>query len=108
MTEAQKSFQNCDRLFGLTGPLIKSSQGDKGAFVTAMEFEMTEGLTQVFQVLTVPLKPTLIDLEARKRVTRGKRKQPERLSERARKGCDSLNNGITKEAVERNPKRFLH
>jgi len=30
--------------FGLTGPLIKSSQGEKGAFVTAMEFEMSEGL----------------------------------------------------------------
>ena len=33
--------------FGLTGPLIKSSQGDKGAFVTAMEFEMTEGLNDL-------------------------------------------------------------
>jgi hypothetical protein len=30
--------------FGLTGPMIKASQGDKGAFVSAMEFEMTEGL----------------------------------------------------------------
>ncbi len=33
--------------FGLTGPLIKSSQGDKGAFVTAMEFEMSEGLNDL-------------------------------------------------------------
>ncbi len=33
--------------FGLTGPLIKSSQGDKGSFVTAMEFEMTEGLNDL-------------------------------------------------------------
>lgn len=30
--------------FGLTGPLIKASQGDKGAFVSAMEYEMSEGL----------------------------------------------------------------
>lgn len=30
--------------FGITGPMIKASQGDKGAFVSAMEFEMTEGL----------------------------------------------------------------
>jgi hypothetical protein len=34
-------------------------------------------------LVTVQRKPTLIDLEARKRVTRGKRKQPERLSEKA-------------------------
>jgi hypothetical protein len=33
--------------FGLTGPLIKSSQGDKGAFINAMEFEMTEGLNDL-------------------------------------------------------------
>lgn len=31
--------------FGVTGPMIKASQGDKGAFVSAMEFEMTEGMT---------------------------------------------------------------
>lgn len=30
--------------FGITGPMLKASQGDKGAFVSAMEFEMTEGL----------------------------------------------------------------
>lgn len=30
--------------FGVTGPMIKASQGDKGAFVSAMEFEMSEGL----------------------------------------------------------------
>lgn len=30
--------------FGITGPMIKASQGDKGAFVSAMEFEMTQGL----------------------------------------------------------------
>lgn len=30
--------------FGITGPMIKSSQGDKGAFVSGMEYEMTEGL----------------------------------------------------------------
>lgn len=33
--------------FGLTGPLIKASQGDKGAFVAAMEFEMTEGMNDL-------------------------------------------------------------
>lgn len=33
--------------FGLTGPLIKASQGDKGSFVTAMEFEMSEGLNDL-------------------------------------------------------------
>ena len=36
-------------------------------------------------------KVSLIDLESQKWVTRGKRKQPERLSEKPRKGCDSLN-----------------
>jgi hypothetical protein len=30
--------------FGLTGPIIKASSNDKGAFVSAMEFEMEEGL----------------------------------------------------------------
>ncbi len=30
--------------FGITGPMIKASQGDKGAFVSGMEFEMTEGV----------------------------------------------------------------
>lgn len=30
--------------FGVTGPMIKASQGDKGAFVSAMEYEMNEGL----------------------------------------------------------------
>lgn len=33
--------------FGLTGPLIKSSQSDKGAFVRAMEFEMSEGMNDM-------------------------------------------------------------
>jgi len=31
--------------FGVTGPMLKASQGDKGSFVSEMEFEMTEGLT---------------------------------------------------------------
>jgi hypothetical protein len=35
--------------FGLTGPMIKASQGDKGAFVSAMEFEMSEGMTDLKQ-----------------------------------------------------------
>lgn len=35
--------------FGLTGPLIKSSQGDRGAFVTAMAFEMEEGMNDLVQ-----------------------------------------------------------
>ena len=35
--------------FGITGPMIKASQGDKGAFVSAMEFEMSEGLTDLKQ-----------------------------------------------------------
>lgn len=47
--------------FGLTAPLIKAAQSDRGAFVRAMEFEMSEGLTRN----SVLLKPTLIDLEAR-------------------------------------------
>ena len=46
------------------------------------------------------VKFSLIDLETLKSATRGKRKQPERLSEKTRKGCDSLNTGITKEASE--------
>lgn len=33
--------------FGITGPMIKASQGDKGAFVSAMEFEMNEGLNDI-------------------------------------------------------------
>lgn len=33
--------------FGLTGPMIKASQGDKGSFVSAMEFEMTEGMNDL-------------------------------------------------------------
>lgn len=35
--------------FGITGPLIKSAQGDKGAFVSGMEFEMSEGLIDLKQ-----------------------------------------------------------
>ena len=35
--------------FGITGPMIKASQGDKGSFVSAMEFEMSEGLTDLKQ-----------------------------------------------------------
>lgn len=35
--------------FGITGPLIKSAQGDKGAFVSGMEFEMSEGLVDLKQ-----------------------------------------------------------
>jgi hypothetical protein len=31
----------------------------------------------------------------------------ERLNEETRKGCDSLNKGITREALEKNPKRFF-
>lgn len=30
--------------FGVTGPMIKSSQGDKGAFVDVMSYEMEQGL----------------------------------------------------------------
>lgn len=30
--------------FGVTGPMIKASQGDKGAFVSAVEYEMQQGL----------------------------------------------------------------
>ncbi len=33
--------------FGITGPMIKASQGDKGAFVSAMEYEMTEGMNDI-------------------------------------------------------------
>lgn len=33
--------------FGLTGPMLKASQGDKGAFISAMEFEMSEGLNDL-------------------------------------------------------------
>jgi len=34
-------------VFGLTGPMIKASQGDKGAFVSAMTYEMDEGLNDL-------------------------------------------------------------
>lgn len=30
--------------FGVTGPMIKASQGDKGSFVSIMEYEMNEGV----------------------------------------------------------------
>ena len=30
--------------FGITGPMLKASQGDKGAFVSIMSYEMSEGL----------------------------------------------------------------
>jgi len=33
--------------------------------------------------------------------------QPERLNEKTREGCDSLNSSITKKGAERNPKWFL-
>lgn len=33
--------------FGLTGPLIKASQGDKGSFIAAMDYEMSEGLNDL-------------------------------------------------------------
>jgi|GEM_PF-5320925 len=33
--------------FGVTGPMIKASQGDKGAFVSIMEYEMQEGMTDM-------------------------------------------------------------
>lgn len=33
--------------FGLTGPMIKASQGDKGAFVTDMSYEMEQGLEDI-------------------------------------------------------------
>lgn len=39
-------------------------------------------------------------------MTRGKRLQPERLNEMARKGCDSLNSEYRKKIREENPKRF--
>lgn len=35
--------------FGMTGPMIKASQGDKGAFVSIMEFEMEQGMTDLTQ-----------------------------------------------------------
>ncbi len=34
-------------VFGLTGPMIKASQGDKGSFVSAMTYEMEEGLNDL-------------------------------------------------------------
>lgn len=30
--------------FGVTGPMLKASQGDKGAFVSSMEYEMEQGM----------------------------------------------------------------
>jgi hypothetical protein len=33
--------------FGITAGLLKASQGDKGAFVSAMEFEMEQGMTDL-------------------------------------------------------------
>lgn len=31
--------------FGVTGPMLKSAQGDKAAFANIVEFEMSQGLT---------------------------------------------------------------
>lgn len=33
--------------FGVTGPMIKASQGDKGSFVSIVEYEMQEGLNDI-------------------------------------------------------------
>lgn len=33
--------------FGVTGPMIKASQSDRGAFASIMEFEMSEGLNDI-------------------------------------------------------------
>jgi len=33
--------------FGVTGPMLKASQGDKGSFVSAMSYEMEEGLNDL-------------------------------------------------------------
>lgn len=33
--------------FGITGPMIKASQGDKGSFVSIMEYEMEQGLVDL-------------------------------------------------------------
>lgn len=33
--------------FGITGPMIKASQGDKGSFVSGMSYEMSEGLNDI-------------------------------------------------------------
>lgn len=33
--------------FGITGPQLKSSMGDKGSFVSSMEYEMEQGLTDL-------------------------------------------------------------
>jgi hypothetical protein len=54
------------------------------------------------------VKSDLIDLETRKRVTgrkQAKAVQRERLSDRTRKGCDSLNSAITAEKAERRIRR---
>lgn len=47
--QAQISAKFLYLRFGITGPMIKSSQGDKGAFISGMEFEMEEGLTDIKQ-----------------------------------------------------------
>ena len=33
--------------FGMTGPMLKASQGDKGSFVSIMSYEMSEGLNDL-------------------------------------------------------------
>lgn len=33
--------------FGITGPMIKASQGDKGSFISIMDFEISEGLNDL-------------------------------------------------------------
>ncbi len=33
--------------FGVTGPMIKASQGDRGSFISVMQFEMEEGLNDL-------------------------------------------------------------
>lgn len=35
--------------FGITGPMIKASQGDKGSFITATRYEIEEGLNDLKQ-----------------------------------------------------------
>ena len=47
--QAQIGFKYNYLRFGITGPMIKASQGDKAAFVNDMEYEMSEGMTDLKQ-----------------------------------------------------------
>ena len=72
-------------MFGITGPMIKSSQSDIGSFVRSAAYELEQGYNDLKTFVNMGLvKFPLIDLETQKWATGRKQAnavQRERLSE---------------------------